>query len=675
MQFESQTKLFDFLKGAQDQALGLRTELGTKIGIDQCYYEGIQWLAGGTPVPSGYTNVVRYFTNFNPDAKKLRVTANRITKYTIKSAAATEPAQLTVEVFPPDADCGPTSLTQAQLYETVLNAAIDDCRLLEAAKNANHGRCVCGTYGIGLYVCYGNRQLDFGEGPTQMLDRKIRTFVFDPTRLIVDVANKSRDLADHEYVIYTDVMTAKKIRDDFGVNLDESKLSNIGHLVPVELEMNRLSQNKLYSQYKTYSNTKGARVHIVYVKDDSGRFGQCYTIIEPAKGDLICPNFASPYSPFGGNGLPLFLLHAHRRTDTMWGISDVSMMKDDQDRLNLLMSQAFRIFQKMSGYTVVIDKRTIPRGTSEEEFTQRLTNQAGGAMYVDMGRRDENRQMPVFTQTPQPPPIVMDMAAAMEASMREQAFRSEGSFGVTKSHVPDSSFQSAIEQADQILDIRVRQDVETYQRLMHVLLGTVIQNAQSHAPSTLAMLRKAGLDEQDFAMLMEADPLDPGCTIKLRESSIRHRSPQSRLQEIKEAAQLQFIDPLTYRMTMASDLDMPLTQADRNLVTQANRAAVRIMSGEEWTPLPLGAEGGQVFITAFRAAMLDKKCPPDAIERLYTAILAQQEMMMEEAMATNPEAMQPQQAAPAGAAPQEPQTLGDLLNMATSGGGAASAGG
>lgn len=674
MQFESRTKLFEYVKGVHDAALGLRTELGAKCGVDQCYYEGIQWLSGNTSIPSGYSNIVRFFTNYQPEARRLRVTANRITKYLIKAAAATEPSQLSVEVFPPDADCGPVMLSRAQLYENVLNAAIAESGLLEAAKAANHGRCVCGSYGIGLYVCYGNRQIDYGEGPMQMLDRRVKSFVFEPTRLILDPANKSRDLHDHEYVAYTDVMTASKIKRDLGVALDEKKLATVGQLLPIEMEMNRLSQNKLYSQYKTYSSTKGAKVTFLYIKDDSGRFGICYTIIEPAQGDMICTNFESPISPFGGNGLPLFLLHAHRRSDTMWGISDVSMMRDDQDRHNLLWTQTFRILQKNSGYSVVVDKRSIPRGTSEEEFAQRVTNQAGGVVFVDGGRRDENRQMPVFAQPPQPPPMLIDLAGAMEAAMRESVFRAEGNFGVTKSHVPDSSFQSAIEQADQILDIRVRQDVETYQKIAAVMLGTVIQAVQAQAPSVLAMLRKAGLGEEDFAELMQADPYDLDCTIKLRESAIRHRPPQARLQEIKEAADRQMIDPLTYRMAMAGDLDMPLTQADRNMLSRANRWAVRILAGEEWTPLPMGVEASQVFIRAFQEAMLDRRADQAAVERLARAVMAQEEMAFEQMMASNPEAMAAQ-AAPAEPAQQEPQTLSDLLNMATSGGGAASAGG
>ncbi|MCF1193524.1 hypothetical protein LRR18_18200, partial [Mangrovimonas sp. AS39] len=74
------------------------------------------------------------------------------------------------------------------------------------------------------------------------------------------------------------------------------------------------------------------------------------------KGEFKTQNFDNPMSPFGGNGLPLGLLHGHRRPGSPWSIGEAGMLKQDQDRLNLLITLYHRILRKYSWQRVVVDR-------------------------------------------------------------------------------------------------------------------------------------------------------------------------------------------------------------------------------------------------------------------------------------------------------------------------------
>src|SRR5690606_7780707 len=119
-----------------------------------------------------------------------------------------------------------------------------------------------------------------------------------------------------------------------------------------------------------------------------------------------------------------------------------------------------------------VDRNTIGRETTEEAFRSQFTNQVGGPIFWSSGTRYRPGQAPQLLMPPPPPPVLNDLSRQREEAMTRLSHRAEVSFGAVKSHVSDKSFKEAIEQADQVLGARVREDVLTDARMLTVLLGT-----------------------------------------------------------------------------------------------------------------------------------------------------------------------------------------------------------
>jgi len=628
-----------------------RRMLAERSGIATCYYEGIQWIARGIWGPTGYDTVTRLYTNYNPESSKLRVTINRTTRFITKAAAATYPSEFDVEANPPTASMSADDLVRAGSIETATNAAIDASGMLEAARAANLQRCVVGCWGLGLSLSY----LEDGH------DCVTRAFSFDPSRLILDPSNPSQDLRDHEYVGYEDVWTVGKIRRAFpGLQIDESRLQTIGMLVPHMIEMSRMSDGRLYRQYRAHSKTPGAFVRFMHIRASDGTFPYMFVRVRmnDQNQNQTTMNFDNPVSPFGGDGLPYVMLTGHRR-HAPWAIGDAAMVKDDQDRLNLLGSMVYRQVQLVGAPKLVVDVNSLPGSVLERgELESRITNEVGGLLKVDLGRKGDMRHAPQWLVPPQPPPIALDMMSMGEASMRENVFRSEGMMGVTKTHVPDASFQTALEQADQVLGIRVKEDVTQYNKLIRVLAGTVVRNVHEEKPSTVAMLNRSGFDEQDFFALLNTDPAYLGCDLGLRSSSVRFRSHDSRRRDLDSALQMQAVTPVQWRAALAGDLDSPVTDEDRRMQRAARKAAAQVVAGRRWTPLPLGADGTEIYVRAFRAALTDPRVQLDAeaMIRLSEAIEGQEATVMMQQAAGGGAAGMPVQ-------DQGPRTIADLIGV------------
>jgi hypothetical protein len=260
---------------------------------------------------------------------------------------------------------------------------------------------------------------------------------------------------------------------------------------------------------------------------------------------------------------------------------------------------------------------------------------------------------------------MQDLMGMFQSEMREQSFRSEGSFGVTKSHVPDSSFRSALEQADQVSGVRITEDIAAYEHILNVLCGTMIGNVQAESRSTLSMLSRAGISAEQFGALASIDPTQVPGTIKIPESSVRYRSHQARRDDLLQAVQLGAIPPDVYLRTMASDLDSPVTDMDKLMSQEAQKAAYLVLLGQPWVPLPLG-QYSPYFIDAFRRAILDKraKADPAAMQRVVQAILLQQQAVAMEQAAVMPQEEQQAGGEPA-AAPEDqgPKTIQEALSQ------------
>jgi hypothetical protein len=632
-------------------------ELARRGGIDMCYAEGYQWLQAGSGQQKGSWEV--RFPNWNPDTNQLRAVQNITTQNLQKAEAATWPDKMECEAFGPPGG-GTVAARTAQVAENAVNALIPHMNYVAKRRDVNFRRCIWGSYGIGLSLTAFERNVKTGDFEHRGYDCVLKAFEFEPTQLVLDPGNQNRDLREHDFVVYRAVWSAAKIRRVLGLQLDENKLKTIGQLTPMQQAVAKLSHGRLYRAFMEHSETKGAVVIQAHIKGDDGRFGEMIVAVREGGDDdeLRIVNEQNRESPFGGSGLPLALLHAHRRPDALWGISDVSMLRDTQDRTNLASTMLLRMMQKNAAYQWLVPMGCQPRDMSEEEFGHRFHNYVGGIiMYDDKRAMMKPGQTPQLVQYPQPQGFYQDAIQQYKMDARESVHRSDLHYGQVKTHVPDASNRMALEQGDQVLGIRVREDMDTDAHLLTVALGTLVRHAREGSPNLLSILQTdAGFGPEDFGVLSEIDPVRPGVTLALRESSLRHRSHNARRQDLMDMLTVQGIPPQDVRMALARDLDRPLTELDHTIAQDAERAALAVLHGEEWMPLNMGPYGG-AYIDAFRRALTDRHArrDPSALDRLNRAIISQTTTLaQEQAMLTAPaEGGNPTQATEAEQLPEE----------------------
>lgn len=674
MQLANEKEATQFLQDAMRSYEPMQHAVGRQVGINRCMMVGRHWLTD--EMFYKFDAMGRHPVNLNPDTNKLRLVRNRIPRFIHEVAAATFPDMIEFDVRPPDRDVGPEAVLRANVLDSTLITAVEKTGFLNCARAANYLRCIDGLHGIGLTLKNEQRRV----GDSMESDCVLKAFTFDAHHLVLDPFNQSLDLWDHEHVIFRQVWTITKIKRELGIDLNPDDLKTVGQLMPMEIGINKVSGNRLYRQIRDYSETKGAIVCQMHLKDESGRFGRMLVGIDTGENDPVWPNFDNQESPFGGNGLPLMLLHGYREPDSLISQSDVALLKDDQDQINLLATMFARVHQKQAGFQWLVPENSLA-GDGPDDAKSQLNNYVGGVVFYKPGTRDRPNPPPAMVQSPPPNPYLQDVISLhQERDMPSQIHRPQITAGATKSHVPDSTFQSALQQAGQVLGNRQREDTYRYEVFGQVMLGTMAKLVQQGSPSALVQLRRSGFDATDFALLEQVDPSYPACEIRLTERSIRFRSTEQKEQSLNEAAQLQMISPEDYRMAKA-DLDAPLTEEDRLFDTQAKKSAMRVLLGEEWQPRSLG-KATSYFVSAFRRAMFDKRAEmdPEAMLRLDYAVatmlaLANHEMQ-QQAMAEAPPAPAPTPGAGAEAQQEMPQevNIADLITSLNSGSGGAMSG-
>lgn len=683
MDFKNPKQATEFLQDSIDAYQPVANALMVRVSVDRCMYEGVQWISSRGDFYRDAT-IGRRLSNWNPDTNKLVATVNRIPPLIRESAAASFPEKIEFMADPPERDMGIQAASNAQVLESAANILTDETGYLKAARDANFRRCIDGTHGIGWCLKRGSRSMKLRNGGEyEEEEHSLEAFTFDPTQLVLDPFNQSQDLWDHDWVIHRRVWTSDAIERTFGVKFDDDDLSTVGDLCSLEMKMNKLSENRLYANLPQYSKTKGAIVYQKHYKSGGDRFDRMLVGIKPARSkpgeEIRWINFEEPESPFGGNGLPLMLLHGARRADSMFSMSDVFLMKDDQDRINLLSTFTFRMLQHNAGFQWLVPVEAMP-GKDIDNFRNQFTNRVAGLIEYKAGTKDRPVPPPQIVQTPPPQPFVNELASMYEQSQRKMVHRHEVTTGATKSHVPDSTYQAALQQAGQVLGNRIREDIQRHEAMMLVGLGTAIKLAQEGNASTLAMFRRGGFDEQDFSAIAEADWRYPSCRLKMRESSIRYQSKEEKEQRMWAAVQAQAMSPLKLRIALA-DMDIPLDDSDKAMSTAARKAALRVLLGEMWEPVMLG-EYSEMFIAEFRRARFDRRAQLDPVarQRLDIAIemqLAYTNMEIQQAAM----AQQPPTAPASTGQPAEPQaempkevSIVDLLSQIESGVGTGSSG-
>lgn len=664
MNFDKPKDVIDYITDRKESASPMRMELAYRIGADMCYVEGVQLLQSGTRLPNNKIGISRDRENANPDSSSLRVIDNQVSFHAQKVAAGTHPNSLMVDGFPAVMAAGPEGTYQARCAEEAVNIELERSCFVQAAQDANWFRTVCGTAGIGLSARLRSRSVGGGEPEP---DWDIRAFCFDPTDLILDPAERNHDLQQHECVVFETTWTAKKLRDTFPeLKFEESRLRTVEELETVKCELNKLASGRIYSQYAQYSRTKAARVCQVHVRDSSGRFPTMFVVVDLPDGGAQVVNYDNPESPFAGSGMPFQLIYGHRRTDVIWGMSDVSMMRSDQDKINLGETLFWRIIQKYAHGRYFVDRRFFGNKPNDDEIARHFTNAVGKPIIGDIGEKSRGVAFPQADQ-PQPPPVFLpELMERYGENLRKKTHKSSGSFGELKTHVGNEQFARAQDDAAEVRDVRTKDDTQAVERLIGVLFSTTVRNVQRGNPTTLAALTRKGFDQDKLAALVMQDPDNPTVTIKVSEASFRNRSHRQRSIELDNAMQLQAIDPFDYRWAKARDLQAPIADSDLQMSDQAVKAARRLLSGIPWQPRPLGAYS-KMFIQEFTEATFAERAEDPAIMQLIQQAIAQQtEMDVQTQMQSDPAlraqqqqmAMQAQQAQ---AAQPKPSDVGTLL--------------
>lgn len=429
--FTTESQGIEFIMDACRQDEPRRGDLASYASKCRCYYEGLQWIQSRNR--GGGTAFEREFTNWNGDRGPLRVTTNRIARNIIGVMASTNPERLEVDATVPDHAVDLRDADIADLMEAAASGLIDSSGLLATARAANKGRCIASMHGIGLSIEKVRIEIERRGAAAEAVNWYIRSFDFDASRLVLDPGVTAMNLRHHDFVIYEDVYTIHKARRVFGdealADIKESDLSTVGQLLPVEMEFNALSSGRLYSRYAAHSKTKAIKVHQVHLRDASGRFSRMPVFIEGGGRDRMkWVNADDDRSPFGHDGLPLVRLTGYHRDASSTPVSDVAMMIDDQDKLNLLETLKYQSIQNYVNANIVVDAGWLsPKGLTYHEASDALNNR------IWLGDSQNKRyQPPSYIKGPEPSSVLHELGRQAEESVREQGFRGEAHEGKTK---------------------------------------------------------------------------------------------------------------------------------------------------------------------------------------------------------------------------------------------------
>lgn len=669
--FANPNEVTQFVRDRRETSSSSRETLARYFCDKLSYYEGIQWSLG---LMGAGTSIQRLRADLNPDSLNFRPSLNRVARYLQRAAVATAPIRLEMDVNPPDRDITAEGSMRAQILEDCAHLWTGSAGLLENWDDANFRRGLYGSYMVGLTLKAAGR----GTQLSGAADCAIEAFSDSPLKLTLDPYVDRRRLHEHEEVIYSDAWSYAKIMRHLGpmlkaqkIELNEKDLPTLGDLCTFEIEVARYTAGGLFGQYQQNSDTHGAMVHEMYCKDETGRFGGYYVMIELARGrrdegGLLLLNPDNPMSPWGGIGLPWVLIHGHRRGAGPFGIGEVAMQKDDQDRLNRNNWRRERQEQNASKHMTLIDENSMGGVKDYAQIVRRVTNTVGQVVTWNSGLPDRPAQAPQVLSIPAPNGHFGAEIEASESAMREQVHRAAIHSGEIQTHTPLGAVQLAKEEAGQVLDKRVHEDRTAMARLIEVGTGTVVKLVQAGSPGTIKMLEQAGFDAMDLGTLAALDATNMRADFKVREGSIRMRSAAARIADLDNAMKLP-TPPLTaaeYR-SERSDMDLSLTREDRVYSATFAKYARDLLTGAmpQWVPIPL-AERVPDLIREFRKAMIDRGADEAARARLSQAIMDQQ--MFEAGQQAQMQAMlNPQQPGAGAAQSQQPippaGTIDDLV--------------
>lgn len=666
---ENETELLDWLRDRRSETNSRR--LGQQEYSARCrsYDQGVQWISrgsGGGALDSHAIRLYKAAGNANVPGggpQPLRTTLNEITKNIRQSQASSAPAKLDVHSTPKPGIGRPQDVVEGDICEAIANSVIEDAGLLSATRRANFERAIDGMHGFG----YGIERAMVNGQP----DMRLQAFSFNGYQLTLDPMNMNTDLQSHEYVIHTDVLSvhaaARKYGDDQIDKIDKDGLREVGMLSPMENKFYALTGGRLFPEMAHNAKSKGLLVHTIFLRGFNKRFDRMYVVLDTgaSKGGnsktQTVVNWAVNQEPGGGNpyggiGLPLFCLYGYPRPSDIHGVSDVAMMIDAQDKLNIAASIYFQSLWNHVSKLLLVDRGALEDSKMSASDVMRQMRQ--GVMFLKI--RDRHSMPPQIAQMPQPPGQIGQDIERFKDSVRDANFRSAAHNGEVKTHVSPGAQTQAIERAEVSLEDRVDQDIREYEKCIESMVCTHLRLAQAGASSAVKMLYEAGLSDEQLGMMLRIDPMKQLPGIKISEESIRRRSRSQRKNDIVNlmASGAFSSDPSEVRRLYAA-LDMPLSENDTAFRQFSEVAAAKIAKGERYEPFPMGSNASYLIDALQRVAT--QVTDSESRKRITNMILLQRQVEAEAAQVGQPSAGQPQQQV------EQQPTLQGMLDGAFSG--------
>ena len=619
---ENQKKFLEWMRErVWESSPGQRNK---EIYASQCraFDNGIQHIENAGVTERGLQKFVH--ENFTTAAgdNPVRITMNMITRHRIRNAAKTNPQRFEAVAIQPVGVSSPNDAASRTIWQAMANSVIDDTALVKQASIANEERCVDGLHGFGVRI---NRR----ELPSGQQDAMLEAFEFDGYRLSLDPTKKSTDLTDHEWVIYSEVMTKTQATRVFGskvmAGIKDEDLRTVGSLLPVEMAFNRLSGGTLYSDFAQHSKSLGLVVRTVWLKGPLKRFDRMYLVLDTrsnstSAGDVVV-NFDNPANPYGGDGMPLGLLRGFRRPGSPMPISDVGMMVDDQRKANLAATVWFNAYWDYVQKVYLVDRNWIYNGHSMSA-NQILDMIETGIL---VGGGNPTATPPALMNPPQPPQIIGDDLERWVGHLREGVFSSDQHIGKTKSHVPATASQLAFSSAEAPLLDREQADISEYTRVIRTATATAAGLVKTGAPYMINMLHKAGMSAEQIGYVIQSiDPASP-CEMRLTQRALRRQTRSEQKDEVLKLVDRGAYDPLQLP-SFYTQIDLPLSERDRQTSEWVELEVANIVNGEVYDPVPLG-QRATFMLDALQSAMMQTSGQDPAIRgRLIEAYQAQIEI-------------------------------------------------
>lgn len=634
--FKAPQELIDWLTRWRSSTRHTRARRAWYRAKGSAYFCGIQHLQSGNMLSSFAAEYTapngQAWTDVYQGNEPMKTTLNKITTTIVQAAAGSSFNALDLSAVPRAGDEDPMKLVLSDIIETAANVAADMMRLIPALEQANFERYIDAMHGVGFRLLRADIP---GPDGQSVPDYRMESFDFDGHMLTLDPTCRSRDLRDHPFVILTDAMTFEAAKRRYGPEAFEGvnpdKLPRLGKLRPTELHFHGVTKGTMYTDIAECAHEPGVLVHEIYAKTYGYRFDRYYVVADDL-GDSTKNEMGKRVirgdgqNPYGGCGLPMGVLCGDRRPGEIFPISAVAQLTDTQDKINVVETLYLQqLWDYTTKHVTYIDEGWFGRNKADRADIMAMI-QSGYVFGNGAGRF----QPPALVDRPPPHQGLAMDADRYTGHLREAGRLTPMHVGQVKTHVADSTHQTALELVERPDDERRAEDVRVIEAIMEVAAGTVIMAVQARAPSVIQALSDAGVKDAQLARMLTMDPVGlHGVKMSINPEATRRRSRGQAKRDFLALIQYGAHENPVVRQAMAA-LDSPVFDTDKQVERWANQQASNVLNGLPYEAVPM-QEMVAVAFTALRKAMMSDAARrrPEIMQALKDAWNEQMAIEME----------------------------------------------